>query len=179
MVRQRNRQGFSIVELVVVIGIISILLTITTLSFNSWLVKHNMEAQVRTMATDFNEIRMRALTTKKRYRVAFGANSYTFRSYSSEADVNGSAVTGGTKTVTFKLKKPDSTYYGAASDTIEIDQRGAFVAQESNGTYDATAANLTIYLDPGSSSGLNCIKLQAVRINPGNSATIGGICNDR
>jgi len=162
--------GFSIIELMVVIGIISILLTISTISFNSWQVKHKMEAQVRGMVTDFNEVRIRALTMKQRHSITLNANSYVFRSYSSEEEdlfTGGTTIPGGSHTVTYKLKMADASDYAAS--VYEIDQRGSNVSSVA-----------TIYLEfGGTSSGLNCIKLHTVRINAGNSATIGGTCNDR
>jgi prepilin-type N-terminal cleavage/methylation domain-containing protein len=170
IIRQNDVDGFTIVELVVVIAIIATLLAMSTISFNTWLVRHNVEAQVRQMVADFNEIRVRALTMKQRHSITLNANSYVFRSYSSEAeDLNteGTTIPGGTRTVTYKLKKNATTDY--ATDVYEIDQRG---------TNASSVA--TIYLEySGTTPGLNCIKLHTVRINPGNSATIGGTCNDK
>jgi prepilin-type N-terminal cleavage/methylation domain-containing protein len=168
--KYRNSKGFSLVELIVVIGIIAIFLSISTISFNSWQVKHKMEAQIREMVSDFNEIRIRALTTKQRHSITFNASSYVFRSYSSEAEdlfTGGTILTGGTRAVTYRLKKNASTYYDA--EVYEIDQRGQNVSSVA-----------TIYLENGETSpGLNCIKLHTVRINPGNSTTVGGTCNDK
>jgi prepilin-type N-terminal cleavage/methylation domain-containing protein len=170
IIRQNDIDGFSIVELIVVIAIIAILMTISTISFNDWRVKHGVEAQVRQMVADFNELRVRALTMKQRHSITLNANSYVFRSYTSEPEdlyTGGTTITGGVHTVSYKLK--DSSAIDYASQVFEIDQRGANVSSVA-----------TIYLEyPGATSGLNCIKLHTVRINPGNSATIGGTCNDK
>ena len=169
IIRQKNIDGFTIIELVVVIAIIATLLAMSTISFNTWLVRHRVEAQVRQMIADFNELRVRALTMKQRHSITLNASSYVFRSYNSEEEdlfTGGTIIPGGNRTVTYKLRKDATTYY--AADVYEIDQRGTNVSSVT-----------TIYLEyPGTTPGLNCIKLHTVRINPGNSATIGGTCND-
>ena len=170
VVNHQKTHGFTLVEVIVAIGIISILLSISTISFNSWQIKHKMEAQIKEMASDFSEIRIRALTMKQRHSITLNAQSYVFRSYSSESEdlfTGGTTIPGGSHTVVYKLKKGDGTDY--AAEVYEIDQRGANVSSVA-----------TIYLENGAaSSGLNCLKLHTVRINPGNSTTIGGTCVDR
>jgi prepilin-type N-terminal cleavage/methylation domain-containing protein len=47
-----KENGFTMVELIVCMVIISILLIIATLNFSAWSRKHNMEAQVKQMYTD-------------------------------------------------------------------------------------------------------------------------------
>jgi len=170
IIRLNDFDGFSIIELLVVIAISVTLMTISTISFNNWQVKLRVEAQVRQMVADFNEIRVRALTMKQRHSITLNANSYVFRSYDSEEEdlfTGGTIIPGGTHTVAYKLKKNATTDY--AAEVYEIDQRGANVSSVA-----------TIYLEyPGTTTGLNCIKLHTVRINPGNSATIGGTCDDK
>jgi len=164
-----SKCGFALTELIVVIGLISILLSISVLSFNNWQLKHNVEAQVRKMVSDMSELRVRAMTMKQRHSITLNANNYVFRSYSSEEEnlfTGGSTIPGGNHTVRYRLKKADTTDYNA--EVIEIDQRG----MNASGV-------ATIYIEhPGSLTVPNCITVHTIRINPGNSASIGGTCND-
>lgn len=47
-----KEKGFTLVELIVVIGIMVFLLSMATINFQAWSRKHSMEAQVKKMFTD-------------------------------------------------------------------------------------------------------------------------------
>lgn len=174
-----NNSGFSIVELVLVIGIISILLGIATFAFHNWQVKSNVEAQVRKMATDINDIRIRALTTKQRHSIVLNQNNYTFQSYSTEdipkcsgSTPGGVTISGMSTNVTYKLKSDTTTYYSGScsnigGDTFEIDGRGMLQGNSA-----------TIFVEyPGTSASLDCLTLHTVRVNVGK--TNGANCDDQ
>ncbi|MBL0225568.1 MAG: hypothetical protein IPQ16_08340 [Geobacteraceae bacterium] len=160
--------GFSFVELVLILVIIGILSAIAVPAYNGWMRKYKIESQVRTMVTEFSELRLKAMTTKQRQSITLNANSYIFMSYSSDAVPLGSgAVDGGIKTVAYPLMSNASTPF--AGTMLEIDQRGLLIS-----TPD------TIYVETeGTSTALNCLTVHTARVNPGFSATIGGACNDR
>lgn len=117
-----KQDGFSLVELVTVISIIAILLAISTISFNAWQLKANVEKQTREMAADFKDLRLRAMNSKQRHIMTLMPNKYTFRRYSSEAE---SAAAG---TVVFQkdLKYPITNIDGSslAGTTVDVDIRG-------------------------------------------------------
>lgn len=176
----RQTDGFSLVELVVVIAISATLLSIATIGFNAWQTKYNVESQTKQIATDFNELRVRALTRKLRHSITLNAQNYVFRCYSS-ADEN--LFTGGTvnpaagnpcgtidglgsRTVRYGLKSNSTNSF--AGTVLEIDDRGLL---------QSTTA--TVYLDSTSSASVDCITVHTARTNIGKKNATWSACNDQ
>jgi len=159
--------GFTLTELIVVIFLITTLLSIATLGFNSWQVKYNVEAQVRQMASDINEIRITAMTRKQKHSVTINANSYVFRSYSSDDEPMsaGTIISGGTHMVSYALKEDATSMF--SNKIFEIDHRGLNVSSVD-----------TIFVDRGDSANLNCLTLHTVRINVGKRNAAWSSCDD-
>jgi type IV fimbrial biogenesis protein FimT len=83
-----RQKGFSLIELVVAIGIISILLTVATLNFNQWTKRQNIEKQVKQMYADMMSMRQQAMVTGMTHDVQFpNTKTIVFRRYSSEQDL--------------------------------------------------------------------------------------------
>ena len=164
----QNKRGFTLVELVVVVAIITTLLGLATIAFHDWLVKARVEAQVRQMVADISNIRVRAMTRKQRCSLQLAANQYVFRSYSSDAELltAGRIIPGGGN-VHFRLKSGPSTYY--AGQRYEIDQRGML----------DTADVLPIFLEYDGNAGLDCLNIQSIRVNAGKKNAAGDTCNDK
>ncbi len=162
-----DESGFSLVELVVIIAIMGILMTIATLNFNQWMVKNSVEAQVRQMASDFSQLRVKAFTLKQRHSITVNRDSYVFKSYSSENENEflGTVLTSGTKMVQFPLKKASGAYYGG--EVYEMDVRGM------------SSDKYTIFLEHSNSASpaLDCLTLHTLRINPGKKN--GSNCDDK
>ena len=71
-----ERNGFTLIELVVVIGIIGVILAIATLQFNKLTRKANIEAQAKTLYADLMTVRTQALLQKTDRAVTFTATQF-------------------------------------------------------------------------------------------------------
>jgi type II secretory pathway pseudopilin PulG len=165
-IAELHTSGFSIVELVVILAILTTLLGVGTLAFNDWLTKNRVESQVKQIAADIGELRVRAFTRKQFHGIVLNSASYVFKSYSSENEANtaGAVIPGG-KTVTFDLKSDAATPY--AGQIYQINHRGML------------SLPTTIYLAHSSSAALDCLTLHTVRVNVGKTNTAGDNCDDR
>lgn len=161
-------RGFSLIELMVVMAIISTLLGAATIGYHEWQVKYNVEAQVKMMATDFSELRVRAMTTKQRQSITVNKQNYVFKSYSSDDEPleAGTVMPPAIRAVNFALKSDSTTFY--SGKVFEIDHRGMLVLLPG-----------TIYLDSNSSAYVDCLKIHTVRINLGKKNASWSSCDDR
>lgn len=181
-----NESGFSLIELVIVITIVVISSGLATIQFSSWSKKNAVEAQVKQMATDINELRVRALTTKLRHSITFNTYSYVFKSYSTETWTSnddllthGTVIPGGTHTVKYGLKKSVTAsssvdYAGTNEDILEIDQRGMMTGTKASVFLGGAAKT--------SAAAVNCLTIHTTRVNIGkeNDPTSGaGVCDDK
>ena len=115
-----NKRGFSLIELIVVIGLIAIMLSLATIEFGSWQRKSIVERYTKELYSDIQDARMKAAFTKVRQGVEFGAQQVVFRSFSSAGDVAGAIVT------TKNLPVSITTNFSASpqSNRVEFDLRG-------------------------------------------------------
>jgi len=128
----RAASGFTVLELIVAIGIASIVMGIAIPSFLSWLPTLRLSSAARQVATDLQVARMKAISQNT-------ANTVTF--------------TPSTGTYTFTL--------GAESRDIDVLYPGITIASASNPTFTprGTAnAAATITLSNGSAQKLVCVK---------------------
>jgi prepilin-type N-terminal cleavage/methylation domain-containing protein len=157
----KNCAGFSLIEIIMTIAIMSIVVSISTISFNSWTSKSNIEKQTRELFTDLSEARTKAFTQKKVHGIVFQPTSYVMKSYSSETEYVDStaAATKGivvaTKTLKFTLTKTDTT--SDITNTPVIFDTSGFT----NDWY-------TIIVNPTTAqAALNCVVTSSARANMG------------
>jgi len=117
-----NEKGFSLVELVVIVSIIGILLTLSTISFNTWQTKYYVEKQTKEMYADISSMRLRAIHTKRVHRLTFLPSNYSCQSYSPEDEAFAAGSNVMTKFLKYKLVNEDGNPF--ANAVINYDSRG-------------------------------------------------------
>jgi len=71
------QRGFTLVELMVVIGIMAIIMAIALPAYSSWRERTAVMTATDAMAAHFKQARMRALAQSRSVTITFTANSYT------------------------------------------------------------------------------------------------------
>lgn len=95
--KRLNCQGFTLVELVVLVGIMAILLSMATMEFNKMTVKSQIESQTRGLLADLMTVRTEALFQKQPRAVKITSTTFT---------VYSSAVTSGAPVLRKTLSYP-------------------------------------------------------------------------
>ena len=120
-----NRHGFTIVELLIVIGLAALLMSLATLDFGSWQRKSGVERYTKELYGDLQDARMKAAFTKVRQGVQFNAQQVVFLSYSSENDVGGTTVT--TKNLPISFTTSTTNEAWTPANRINFDTRGIMI----------------------------------------------------
>ena len=146
-------RGFSLIEMIVVMAIVSVLLAIGTLRFNDYLKQYRTEAQTRLLYSELLRARVNAIYQRKAIRVKLYPGR--FEVYSSQQD-----DTRGAKPLqTHALRYPVTC--SATMDPVQ----GYRIDFEANGqTFD----ECSICLDPSAGSGaVDSLKVARTRMSIG------------
>ncbi len=151
--------GFTLVELLIVIAIISILTGIAAIPSKQWLDKYRAEAEIKMMHTDLLQARSLAMQNSRYHFVVITATSYQIyqdRNNNTVYDAAGDAP----PLTTVTLRYPISS----VGTTITVDQGGLLSAPP-----DPTAIQLpSIFFNTGTvRTEFDCIQLFATRITLG------------
>ncbi len=72
-----KKDGFSLIELLVVVIILGIVASLGTVSFTGWIRKHDLESQVKEMYTDLMNARLTAMHQNRNHFISLSANQIT------------------------------------------------------------------------------------------------------
>lgn len=173
-VHRAGETGFSLTELIITLVILSTLLAIAWPPFHTWQVNRKVEAQIRQMVSDINELRVRAMTLKQRHSIELNTSSYVFRSYASDDEplTAGTIIKGGTYTVPYTLLRVNSGATTIFSGIrLELDPRGTMVTAFTDIIFVNYPLSASPYID--------CINLKPVQTKPGKLNSARSSCDDR
>lgn len=147
-------RGFSIIEMIIVLAVITILGGIATLNFNRMNRKAEAERQLRYLHADLFSAKIRSVQQSRRHAIIFGPKSYSFVGYSTEDGSEESGTVLASRKLTYNVcKASGKTLTGSR---IDFDNRGLSSSMD------------TIRLaEGGLSESLNCIAVSRGRINIG------------
>lgn len=136
-----SRNGFTLIEILVVVTILGVLLALGTLQFNRFLVKGEIERQTQELYADFMATRTAAVTQHSSKMVKMTPRAFTFYS---------SPMSGGNN-FTRNLSKPVTWAGKASSDTektIVFDERGTFdIVNNGNTTICVEPSDESVRID--------------------------------
>ena len=160
--KMMDSRGFSLLELLTVIAIISILLAIGTASGRQWLDKYHVESQMRTLHTDLMATRARAMEKNRIHFVVLDTGVYQIiedKNDSGDYDAGDNILE--TKTINYP-PKTSSTITGYPV-TLIMDARGLI----STNTNSLISAASIPFDTRDTAPEYDCLQLYATRINIG------------
>jgi prepilin-type N-terminal cleavage/methylation domain-containing protein len=171
-----NERGFTLTEILVVVAIVGVLLSIATFGFHQWMVKSNVEAEVRQMLADFSQLRFRAVTTKQNHSITINPNGYVFKSYTSvdEPAAAGTVIPGGTHNVNYQLKSSKTTLF--AGEIYQITPLGTINMNVA--LFPNEIIPIYVAYDVGAPN-LDCVNIHVARVSAGKTNATGDNCDER
>ena len=157
----RIQSGFSLVELVVVMVIISILISIGVPTYQKWMIKNSVERQTKETLTNMQSLRLKAIHNKNRYAVVMDPRRMSFRAYST---ANEPLFASGTR-VEQVINTPYDIKRVNSGGSL-VDCNGEYVVMTETGVIENTLATFVIGpIDSGAA--YNCLIVSKGRIQMG------------
>jgi len=143
-------QGFSLIELIIVIGIISILLSAAWFGFSAYSRKSKMESQIRTLYADLMTTRAKAMFEKRVMTFQFTTNGYT---------ILADGVTTDTRSLFYPITWNNATnvIYGTNGLLNDAaDGKSICLSQSNEASVDAVVLSVTRVQIGKKNEGTNC-----------------------
>ncbi len=155
-----RQNGFTVIEMLLVLIIAGILLSVAAIQFNRWTEKYNIESQVKQMYADLMEARIRAMGSNRFRFVTLGATNYSIYD---DTNYDGVLETATDTLVLQQSLKNQITMIPATITQISFDQDGLavvntaiYVANNTVGAvYDCVSVTQT-KIGMGKMNGTNC-----------------------
>lgn len=152
-----GRDGFSLIEMMIVVALMGILLAMATLSFNDYTMKSRIESQVKTLYSDIANVRSEAMFRRAGRVTQISPNIFS--------------VFSSTSLVGQPVKTTSLSNAVNANQSIRFNERGLLVGD------DGLLLNTPIFIciSAANSAGLDSIIIGTVNIQMGKR---DGACNE-
>ncbi|NWF98793.1 MAG: prepilin-type N-terminal cleavage/methylation domain-containing protein [Nitrospirae bacterium] len=175
---RNENNGFTLIEVLVVIAIIGIIVVAFGFSFNNWIGKYRVESQIKEMYTDLMNARARAMERNRTHFIANTNSTYSIYEDTNPApDGNGTLETG-TGGDTMLPTFPKTVKYnfdwdgiGGEGTTILINKKGII-----NPVGDIFIDENDPAKESIKNSDYNCIKLFSTKIYMGKKNEQNSAC---
>jgi prepilin-type N-terminal cleavage/methylation domain-containing protein len=158
-----SKNGFTLIELIIVLTIIFILLAIAGISGRTWLDKYRVESQMKQMFVDLMNARVSAMQKNRPYFVVLTATQYTIYEdtnlLSPKADGSGVLETGTDRVVVQKNLNPLYSITSGAGE-IDFNEKGLVSA-------GLVGTQTTIRVTASFGSAYDCIVVSSTNIRMG------------
>lgn len=144
-----KQNGYTLLELLVIIAVVCILISIAAVSYTDWTIKFSIENQIKEMYSDIMSARIQAITRNRFHFVNIAALSYTIKDDTNE---NGDNDIGDALLLYKRLSYP---IVWNGSPEISFNPRGISSASE------------TISISNTVKAAYDCIVISKTRINTG------------